>query len=214
MTGWHCPRVAWAICSALSEPWSSVPSSSSLVVFSWEIRCVFGDWLVFPPTSNPFVVCQISFPEFFVWKLPFNCSISCHFSCLKQLMMRCRHLLQPASSDSTLPCLPFCASDWWEISICRKRKIWSAIATDIRFSWAVNFFINCRYIKRTAKSQILCGLREDGVPYASPFLSLLRKIVYLGPHQSSVGLEHRESCWALTKKWLWNRLVNFTFRLL
>lgn len=90
----HC----WAICSALSKLWSSVPSSSS-AVFSWKIIRVCGDWLMFPPTSNPFVVSQISLPEFFMWKLPFNGSIVCHCSLVQSGIWR------DVLSSSSLPAL-------------------------------------------------------------------------------------------------------------
>lgn len=111
LTGWHCPLTAWAICSALSKLCSSIPSSSS-AVFPWKIICVCGDWLVFPLTSNPFVVAR--FP--FLSSLCENCLLTvllCAISPLsKWHMTRHPQLLQPTSSDSMLLCLPFCASDW------------------------------------------------------------------------------------------------------
>lgn len=56
-----------------------------------------------------------------------------------------------------------------------------------------------------------------GLPYASPMLapspSLPKKKAYLGMHWSSAELEHWQSCWASTKTWLWNHLINVIFRL-
>lgn len=92
---------AWAICSAFSQLWSSIPSPSS-AAFSWKIICVCGDWLVLPPTSNPFVVSQVSFHEFFMWKLPFNHAALCHFSLVQN------DKWQDILSSSSLPALIAC----------------------------------------------------------------------------------------------------------
>lgn len=110
VTRWCCLCTAWATCPAHSNLWSSVPSSSSAVCSS-KIIWVCGDWLVLPFAINPFVVSQISFPKFFVWKIPFNCSIVSHFCFVW------RGIWLDGLSSSSLPalraCCPACCFVHW-----------------------------------------------------------------------------------------------------
>lgn len=87
--------------------------------------------------------------------------------CPKWQMTRYPQLLQPTSSDSTLPCLPFCASDVSD------KKFPSAERGKWGVQWPLtsNFPVQlnsvfCTYRKRMAKSQELCGSREDRVSWA------------------------------------------------
>lgn len=87
--------------------------------------------------------------------------------CPKWQMTRHPQLLQPTSSDSILPCLPFCASDISD------KKFPSAERGKWGVKWPLtsNFpvqsnSVNHLYRKRMAKIQVLCCSREDSVSWA------------------------------------------------